>query len=196
MFNSITGIITLKTDDRLCLDMNGLEWDIAISRSASSHLPDIGKNTKVYTWLYHREDKVLLYGFHNNEERNLFFDLLKVEGIGPGLAMKILSGMEANAFIAALDAENINLLSSIPGLGKKTAEKIIFKLRGKLTIARNEDPLVKELTAALAGMGFDSKKTQETVLTALKELNRESMSREELEREVIKYSIKKLGTSV
>jgi holliday junction DNA helicase RuvA len=95
-----------------------------------------------------------LFGFSSPAERNLFFELIKVESIGPALALKILSGMTADAFARAVEREDIDLLSTIPGVGKKTAQKIVLKLAGRLAMESNEGNEGQDIVLALTGMGF------------------------------------------
>ncbi len=190
MFNSITGIVNLKLKDRIYVRTNGIEWAIFTTEKSLLRFPDIGEEVRIFTYLHHREDQLKIFGFVSGEERNLFFDLLKVEGLGPRLAIKILSGIEVNDFIEALDNNDVESLSSIPGLGKKTAQKIILKLKGKLKLAERPWGSVEEdIITALAGMGFDRKASRNAVKTALKSINTNSMSKSQLEKELFTRAI-------
>ncbi len=132
-----------------------------------------------------------LYGFSDQAERALFLDLQKVDGVGPRGALKMLSGMDREQFAQALDADDVDALSTVPGVGKKTAQKIILTLKGKLT-PTGEGPgrsVEDDITTALVGMGFDRRTARAAVLTALKALSAASLKGEELERELFKRSL-------
>jgi holliday junction DNA helicase RuvA len=191
MFNSLTGEITVKSEDRLCMQTGGLEWELLVSRKALERLPPVGQVTRVFTHLLHKEDSMRLYGFHDAAERALFLDLQKVDGVGPRGAMKMLSGIEREKFAAALDREDVELLSSVPGIGLKTAQKIILTLRGKLTPAADREGRSPQddITTALVGMGFDRRTAHAAVAAALKALGGHTLSAEELERELFKRAV-------
>src|SRR5574344_1092665 len=106
MFNSLTGIVSGKFTNTVYIENNGIEWDIYVSSATLDSLPVVGSEAKVYTWMYVREDALKLYGFATVKERNLFLDLLKVDGVGAKGAMKILSNINADLLIAALDDGN------------------------------------------------------------------------------------------
>jgi Holliday junction DNA helicase RuvA len=131
MFNSLSGEVTLREDERLCVATGGVEWELAVSRKASARFPAPGQPVRVYTYLLHREDAMKLYGFLDPAERSLFLDLQKVDGVGPRGAMRILSGIERKDFVEALDRDDVDALSLVPGIGKKTAQKIIGRGGGK-----------------------------------------------------------------
>jgi Holliday junction DNA helicase RuvA len=194
MFNSLSGEITFKDEERLFLCSGAVEWEIHTSRSSSDDLPDTGQSTKVYVYLYHRDDQVRLYGFSQVLERDVFLDLLKVEGVGPRQALKILSGVEVGRFIDALEAEDLDLLSSIPGVGKKTAQKIMLKLKGKLKVSTPAGiSLEEDIVNALVGMGFDRRGAKSAVSSAARALRESDLGEEELEREVFKSALSQLS---
>jgi crossover junction endodeoxyribonuclease RuvC len=194
MFNSISGELSFKTKDRVFLSNSGVEWDISVSASTSSKLPQPGSACRLFVFLYHREDKMQLFGFSTVEERELFFDLLKVESIGPASAMKILSGVSSEDLSRAIDSGDTGLLSGIPGIGKKTAEKIIFKLRGKISVPR-EKILYEEIANALSGMGFEIQEARLAVRQAALDLESAGVSDEDLEKELLKEALKRMSKS-
>ncbi len=196
MFNKITGKLTAKMVEKIFVSTGSIEWEIITTRVSIEDFPKEGEDVLVYTYLHHKEDQLKLFGFSSEEERNLFLDLIKVDGVGPKLAIKILSGISASDFIEALEVENLERLSSIPGLGKKTAQKIILKLKGKLTpIEKPWDPVVKDIVSALVGMGFDKKVSNEAVKKALTQYNPIEMSKEELEKTLFKTALSILSTN-
>jgi len=191
MFNSVTGEITFKGEDRLCIQTAGVEWDLTVSRKALEKLPPVGQVARVFTHLVHREDSMRLYGFADAAERGLFLDLQKVEGVGPKGALKILCGVDREQFAHALDADDVDAHSAVPGIGKKTAQKIILALKGKLTptSAAAGRSAEDDITTALVGMGFDRKTAKAAVAAALKALAGRDMKGEELERELFRKAI-------
>jgi Holliday junction DNA helicase RuvA len=193
MFNSISGVLTFKNREKAFLRSSGIEWDISISGHTSSLLPNEGSEAVLYVFLLHREDKMQLFGFSTNEERNIFFDLIKVESIGPASALRILSGISPQDIGKAIDAGDTDLLSRIPGIGKKTAEKIVFRLKGKIA-ASVEQPLHEEIARALSGMGFDLGRARSAVRESANEIDAAGKSSEELEAEILRVALKKLGT--
>ncbi len=191
MFNSLTGEITFKGDERLCLQVGGVEWDLTVSRKAVDRLPAAGQVARIYTHLVHREDAMRLYGFADEAERALFLDLQKVDGVGPRGALKMLSGVDREAFAAALDRDDLDALSAVPGVGKKTAQKIILALKGKLTPVGDGKgrPVEEDITTALVGMGFDRKTARSAVAAALNAVAGRKLSGEELERELLRQAL-------
>jgi Holliday junction DNA helicase RuvA len=192
MINSIAGELTFKAKDKAFIRNSGIEWDISISTTTFSRLPVEGSECKLQVLLYHREDKMQLFGFSTVEERNLFFDLIKVESIGPASALKILSGVTPEDLGRAIDAGNADLLSGIPGIGKKTAEKIVFKLKGKIVVS-GEEPMHEEIAKALSGMGFDLGQSRNAVRDAAKEIDTAGLGRDELEKELLKSALKRMS---
>ncbi len=172
MFNSLTGIITGKLPQTLYIETQGIEWELQMPDSSLGRLPPVGESAKVYTWLLHREDSMKLFGFASLEERSLFLDLLKVDGVGAKGAVKMLSGISAAEFVAVLDEGNLAKLEKLPGVGKKTAQKMMLALKGKLTFSETsgsvsrknekESPWADVITA-LTDMGYDRRQCEETV---------------------------------
>jgi Holliday junction DNA helicase RuvA len=194
MFNSLSGEITHKNEELLYLASGAVEWEIHISRNSSDDLPATGQRAKLFVYLYHRDDQLKLYGFSQSLEREVFLDLLKVEGVGPRQALKILSGIEVGRFVDALDAEDLDLLSAIPGVGKKTAQKIILKLKGKLKAATPTGvSLEEDIVNALVGMGFERRRARNAVGSVARSLGESTLNTEELERELFKSALSQLS---
>ncbi len=190
MFNSITGTITYKGTSTIYLENNGIEWEIYVSSKSISLLPSAGNSARIITHLHIREDNVTLYGFYDEKERSLFFELIKINGIGPKQAIKILSGISADDFISALDSENISLLSTLPGIGQKTAQKIVLAMRGKLLKEKNETPSMhSDIIKALSDMGFDYRKAAKTVENIAEESEIKSLNLAEKEKAILKKAI-------
>jgi Holliday junction DNA helicase RuvA len=194
MFNSISGELTFKDEYRVLLQTGGVEWEISTTRTSFNALPEAGSPARLFTHLYVREDQLRLYGFATALEREAFQDLLKVEGVGPRQAQKILSGIEVHQLAEALEAENVDRLASIPGVGPKTAQKILLKLRGRISFTPAAGmSLEEDLAGALTGMGFDRKAVRAAVAAVLRDHRDSSLPREELERELFKQALALLG---
>jgi Holliday junction DNA helicase RuvA len=195
MFNSLTGEITFKGDERLCVQTGGVEWDLTASRRALERLPAVGQVARIYTHLVHKEDAMRLYGFSDQAERSLFLDLQKVDGVGPRGALKMLSGVDREQFAQALDRDDLDALSALPGVGRKTAQKIILTLKGKLTPVGEPSSRSAEddIATALVGMGFDRKTAKAAAAAALKALAGRGLKGEALERELFTQALSIAG---
>ena len=193
MFNSISGTITQKLADSVYLASGGIEWDISVPATDIAKLPPSGEEGRVFTWLYHREDQVKLYGFAASERRNTFLELLKVDGIGPKGALKIMGGIGQEELEAALENEDLARLEAVPGLGKKTAQKLILALKGKLVRAKTapETPY-SDLVEALADMGYDRRASAEVLAAAAEKLPA-GLERSEKEKLLFKQAIVELS---
>jgi Holliday junction DNA helicase RuvA len=169
MFNSIRGTITGKSGDALYLSTGGVEWEIVLPATDISALFRPGEEARVFTWLYHREDQMRLFGFSDERRRNTFLELLKVEGIGPRAAVKILGGIGQEELERALGAGDLARLEAVPGLGKKTAQKMILALKGKIVQVPPSSAAAApygELAEALAEMGYDKRAAAEALAKA------------------------------
>ena len=173
MFNSLYGKLTEKLHDSIfLLSENGIEWDIMLPSLDIGFLPKAGENARIFTWIYLREDQLKLYGFSSPERRGLFLELLKVEGIGPKAAIRILANIGHEELKIALEYEDLPRLEAIPGLGKKTAQKMILALKGKLvSLDQSSQTQYKDLLEALTEMGYDKKAASQAIITAEKDLD-------------------------
>ena len=135
MIAFLVGTIDAKYENTLLLDVNGVGYELNVSNTTLVSLPMENENVKILTYLQVKEDGIALYGFATEEEKNLFLKLISVSGIGPKMALAILSGMKLSDLIVAIINEDSNLLSKIKGLGKKSAERICLELKDKVTAA-------------------------------------------------------------
>jgi holliday junction DNA helicase RuvA len=168
MINSIRGTVSAKTGDALFVFSGDIEWDIAMPANDIQEFTVNGE-CRVFTWLYHREDQMRLYGFASLRRRAAFLELLKVEGIGPKGAIKILSGISQEDLEKALENGDIARLEAVPGLGKKTAQKMVLALKGKLVqeqdISVSSSPY-NDLVEALSAMGYDRRTASDALAKA------------------------------
>lgn len=171
MFNSITGIITGKFPKQVFLENNGVEWDICVPDSNLDMLGVVGSEAKVYTWLHHTDQIMCLYGFASADERTLFLDLLKVDGVGPKGAVKIMSAVSSGRLMEVLENGDMEMLEKIPGVGKKTAGKMMLTLKGKLKLSESAGASIRgtaatpygDVVASLTSMGYDKRTVEQKV---------------------------------
>jgi Holliday junction DNA helicase RuvA len=168
MFNSLRGTVSGKGAETVYLLTGGLEWEIAMPSSDAAGLP-LNAECRIFTWLYHREDQMRLFGFSGESRRHTFLELLKVEGIGPKGALKIMGGIGQEELERALETGDLARLESVPGLGKKTAQKMLLSLKGKLVRvpdAAGPGAAYGDLVLALAEMGYDRRAAAEALTKA------------------------------
>ncbi len=133
MIAFLVGTIEEKTENLLVVDVNGVGYELCISNNTLCALPMEGETAKILTYLQVKEDGIALYGFATAEEKAMFMKLITVSGVGPKMAITILSGIKLSDLVVAIINEDANLLSKIKGLGKKTAERICLELKDKLS---------------------------------------------------------------
>lgn len=133
MIARLTGIVAESSFSGCVIDVNGVGYEVAIPVSTFEKLPQPGGETRLFIYTQVREDAIVLFGFYTVEEKNLFRQLLNVSGIGGKLALNVLSSMPVNNFCAAIQSSDAKILSRIPGIGKRTAERLIVELKGKVT---------------------------------------------------------------
>ncbi len=195
MFNSITGTVSGSNESYLFLQTPSIEWSILVPISVLTKI-QVGAEARIYTYLSHSQDSMSLFGFISLSQRDLFLQLIKVNGIGPKQAIRILGSADNSLICAAIEEENSTLLAKVPGVGAKTAAKIILALKGKLT--KVNDSNTKEISAnediilALVEMGFARKEVEKVVAIKEKELS-PLYSGQKLEDEVFKLAIVELS---
>ena len=135
MISQLTGSIIDKQPPLIVIDVGGVGYEVFVSMQTFYGLPATGEKVRIYTQMVVREDAHLLFGFGNTTERETFRLLIKVSGIGAKAALGILSVLSSDDLARAIADEDIKVLSSVPGIGKKTAERLALELRGKLSIS-------------------------------------------------------------
>jgi len=152
MIALLRGTLVEKHPNQAILDVGGVGYDVTIPVSTFSGLPDAGATALLRIHTHVREDALALYGFLTQDEKNLFEKLIGVSGIGPSLAVKVLSGMAAPELLSALRHNELEKLVRIPGIGKKTAERMVLELRDKLPAPSGD---AAEALPALSGLEDD-----------------------------------------
>ena len=132
MIGRLSGILLEKNPPQLLIDCNGVGYDVGVPMSTFYNLPGLGEKVALLTHLAIREDAHVLYGFGSEEERNVFKQLIKISGVGARTALSILSGMSVQDLAQTVTLQEAGRLTKVPGIGKKTAERLLLELKGKL----------------------------------------------------------------
>jgi Holliday junction DNA helicase RuvA len=173
MFAFVRGTLVEKGRDRVnVLVDGGVGYEIFICQSERDQFPSTGNEVTFFTHLHVREDKMKLYGFINRSTRDFFRDLLPQKGIGPKLALSVLSDLGADAFRTAIHQQDTDALMDVKGVGKKTAKRLIVEMSEKLPKAEEGDgyagePIYNEAIQALQGLGFSQEQSSDAVRNAL-----------------------------
>jgi Holliday junction DNA helicase RuvA len=152
MIGSLRGRIASKSPPQLTVDVGGLGYELEAPMSTFFHLPAVGEEVRLLTHLVVREDAHVLYAFATEEERRLFRSLIKVSGVGPKIALALLSGISVAAFAECVQREDTTALTRIPGVGRKTAERLIVEMRDRLAAP----PAGSAAAAVTAGTSAES----------------------------------------
>lgn len=197
MYAFLRGKLALKQPPTLIVDVGGVGYELEAPMSTFYGLPAAGEPVALFTHLVVREDAHILFGFGSEGERRLFRSLLKVSGVGPKIALGILSGASVEEFLRIIEAEDIALLTRIPGIGRKTAERIIIEMRDnvqKLSLpAMAGDPLApsaaspqSEAFSALIALGYKPPE----VAKLLKSADEPGLSTTDIIRRALKSAVK------
>ena len=169
MIAHLRGKLISKHPNQAIVEAGGVGYEVNISIPTFSGLPALGADVALFIYTHVREDALALFGFLRSEDKQLFEKLLSVSGIGPKLAITILSGMPADAMVAAIKGNNLAALTRIPGIGKKTAERLVLELRDKLeaftapaTIAA-VSPVQEDVISALVNLGYQRGLVEKTL---------------------------------
>ncbi|MDP9082945.1 MAG: Holliday junction branch migration protein RuvA [Pseudomonadota bacterium] len=198
MIGFLKGRLAVKQPPTLLVDVNGVGYEMEAPMSTFYGLPAAGEFVALFTHLIVREDAHILYAFGTDGERRLFRGLLKVSGVGPKIALGILSGASVEDFLRIIEAEDAAMLTRIPGIGRKTAERVIIEMRDsvkKIAVPLNSDnPAVlgasatpqSEASSALIALGY---KPQE-VVRLLKSVDEPGLSTTDIIRRALKSAVK------
>ena len=132
MIGKISGVLEEKNTHQVLIDVNGLGYEVEVPITTSFEMPESGSKVQLYTHFVVREDAQLLYGFLKKQDREMFRILIKVNGVGPKLALAILSGLDSAALVRCVQNDELATLVKLPGIGKKTAERLLIELRDKV----------------------------------------------------------------
>jgi Holliday junction DNA helicase RuvA len=191
----LQGILLHKEPPALLVDVGGVAYELEAPMTTFYELPAVGEKVTLYTHLVVREDAHLLYGFVREAQRRLFRALLKVNGVGPRVALAVLSGLSDEEFSRCVTEEDIARLTKVPGIGRKTAERLVIELRDKLpagaaiatpavpaaATAPATDP-VSEAVSALVALGYKPNEASR----AVRSVSAKGLSAEEIIRQALK----------
>ena len=168
MIGRVTGTLLEKQAPHILLDVGGLGYEVQVPMTTLFELPEVGSRVTLLTHFVVREDSQLLYGFLREQDRGLFRDLIKVSGVGPKMGLAILSGMDTDAFVRSVQLEDASKLVQLPGVGRKTAARLLVEMRdrvkdwapeavddaGAVTPAANRRRVLAEAESALIALGY------------------------------------------
>jgi Holliday junction DNA helicase RuvA len=170
MIALVSGTVAVRRSDHVVIDCGGVGYRLAVSSETLRHVPGVGNEVMLHAHLVVRDDALALYGFATEEERELFLMLLSVQSVGPKVALAVLSGGPPRELLAALAAGDVPRFQAVPGIGKRTAERIIVELRekvgvtlpdaGEVVIRRGDDPR-SVARAGLLGLGYTAVEVDE-----------------------------------
>ena len=202
MIGRIKGIIIEKQAPVLLVDVAGVGYEVEAPMTTFYRIPEIGKEVVLHTHFVVREDAQLLYGFYEKEERELFRLLIKVNGVGPKMALAILSGMEGSEFVRCVQDHDTNTLVKLPGVGKKTAERLVIEMQDRVkafthltpqpeltpvssTQQRGPRAEINDAESALIALGY--KPTE--AAKAIAAIDTEGLKSEEIIRQALKRMV-------
>ncbi|HEY5740858.1 MAG TPA: Holliday junction branch migration protein RuvA [Gammaproteobacteria bacterium] len=164
MISRLTGILAAKRAPQILIDCHGVGYEADVSMTTFYKLPEVGQQISIWTHLLVREDSHSLIGFDNEQERKLFRQLIRITGVGPKMALTILSGIDEQQFALCIANNDIAMLTRLPGVGKKTAERLIIEMRDKIDVTAGDLPtqqaaagghsIVNEAIEALQALGY------------------------------------------
>ena len=201
MIGRISGTLLEKQPPEILLDVGGVGYEIQVPMTTLYELPVTGTALTLFTHFVVREDAQLLYGFSSERDRHLFRSLIKVSGVGPKLALGILSGMDADSFVRTVQRDDVSTLVKLPGVGKKTAERLLIEMRDRLkdwmlelaeptaatTEAASDRDMLAEAESALVALGYKPAEASRAVAAA----NNDSIERsEELIRRALQSMVR------
>jgi holliday junction DNA helicase RuvA len=197
MYSYLNGTLAFKSPTQAVIDVGGIGFEVSIPLSTYTSLPDTGEKIILMTHVHIREDAHLIFGFATEDERTLFRLLLSVTGIGPKLALTVLSGLQVSDIKRAILSDDVALLSSISGIGRKTAERIVIELREKVVLEDRaaakktgsvlaEDALFQDTLSALVSLGYKKNEAQDAIKKAMSAAKQGAWSVDELIRASLK----------
>jgi Holliday junction DNA helicase RuvA len=166
MISRLTGLLAEKSPPHVLVDVNGVGYEVQVPMSTFYNLPELGAKVTLLTQFIVREDAQQLFGFLTAAERESFRELIKISGVGPRIALALLSGLSSNELAQAVAAQDTSRLVKVPGIGKKTAERLLLELKGKLAPALATPGFAAasdtqaDILQALVALGYSDKEAQ------------------------------------
>jgi Holliday junction DNA helicase RuvA len=186
MIGTIRGKLIIKSPSDIIVEASGVGYQLHVPLTILSEMPQVGEEVFLYVYTHVREDAIHLYGFSSEEQKRAFVTLLGITGIGPKVALNVISGINHDEFLRAVEAEDVTMLTRIPGLGKKTAHRIVLELKGKLPQLGEApaDRVYEDTLSALVNLGYRKADALEALELARKKGYNEI---EPLLREALKF---------
>lgn len=201
MIGQISGKLIGKNPPEILVEVSGLTYEIQVPMSTVYHLPDLGKTVRLHTHFVVREDAQILYGFYDLKDKEMFRSLIRVNGVGPKMALGILSGMEVEDFVRTVRNDDVSAMVKMPGIGKKTAERLIIEMRDKLsgweavdktneTVGLRSSPsrVTKDAEIAMVNLGYKPQQAAQAIAQVLRN-NPEITDSEQLIRLALKSMV-------
>ncbi len=198
MIGQLKGILAAKNPTEIIVDCGGVGYMASVSVNTSENLPQVGDNVKVLTILIPKEDSLNLYAFSDESEREAFKMLISISGIGAKSALGILSSLTVEDLQTIIISGNLHSLQKLPGIGKKTAERLLLELKDKITKIRpvqitdtqiNNFQIVQEALSALVTLGYSRIVADKAIRLAIAEARSEKISAEQLIKSALKFAI-------
>ncbi len=198
MISYLRGKLFLKAPDHIIIDTGGVGYEVYVSLNTFYSLPSVGSDVSLHIYTHVREDLIQLYGFHTSEEKSAFLDLISIGGVGPRVAIQILSGVSPSELRRIVAEHDVKRLKRIPGIGKKTAERILLELKHKFKIVHKEDIAIddeiesegsvfRDAVSALVNLGYRPNEAKKAIHLAIKKLGDAKL--EDVLREALKAMV-------
>ena len=189
MIGQLKGTVISKDMESIILDVSGVGYEVSCPLTVLDQLPPSGMSATLSIHTHVRDDQITLFGFANVDERRLFRLLISISGVGPKIGLACLSGLDANTLVGAIGGGDIKTLTTVPGLGKRTSERIVLELREKVgglaVAARQPNRILDDLESALKNLGYKTKEVDQLcsdLASDSKDTNFEGLLKEALKR--------------
>lgn len=200
MIAYIQGMVAEKNPTRVVIDVNGIGYEILVPISSYERIGAVGETTKLLTYQHVREDILQLFGFSTQDEREMFLLLISISGIGPKSALGIISSIATKDLKHAIALEDLNLLTAVPGIGKKTAQRIVVELKDKVTklgvisdagtkmMPSGTSAIADEAMMALISLGYHKSIAEKAIVKALQDNKDKTLTLQDLIKTALRYA--------
>jgi len=199
MISRLTGILAAKRAPQILIDCNGVGYEADVSMTTFYRLPEVGERISIWTHLLVKDDSHSLVGFKDEQERKLFRQLIRINGVGPKMALTILSGIDDQQFGLCILNNDVAMLTRLPGVGKKTAERLIIEMRDKVEVLAGDSPasgvasgghsIMGEAVEALQALGYRPADA-EKMISRVQQQDGTQASASELIKKALQTSVK------
>lgn len=199
MFSFVKGKVIKKATSFIEIEVNGLGFEIMMSLNSLKDVGEFGSEALIYTYIVFRDDSFQIYGFSTREEKEIFRELIKISGVGPKIALAILSYLKVEEFIDCVAKNEVKKLTGLPGIGKKTAERVLLEFREKVKKLKDKEQpeltsdsmqVYEETISALTVLGYQENKVRSLVLELIAKLPQNELTVENLLKHTLKELVK------